>query len=62
LDLDELQQTQTLGTIPWMAPEFLEHKVFSEKSDIFSFGIFLYEVFCCDLNSNPNPYGDMQGI
>ena len=37
--------TQTLGTIPWMAPEFLEHKVFSDKSDIYSFGILLYEVF-----------------
>lgn len=45
-----------------MAPEFLEHKVFSEKSDIYSFGIFLYEIFCCDSGSNLNPYGDMQGI
>ena len=43
-----------------MAPEFLENKIFTEKSDIYSFGIFLYEVFCCAEQSNP--YGEMQGV
>jgi serine/threonine protein kinase len=42
---EELQRTQTVGTIPWMAPEFIDRGSFSERSDIFSFGIMLYEMF-----------------
>ena len=40
-----VNSTQSIGTVPWMAPEFIEQKVFSTKSDIYSFGIFMYEVF-----------------
>lgn len=60
----DFSQTQTLGTIPWMAPEFLEHKVFTAKSEIYSFGIFLYEVFCMPFASgrDSSPYGDLQGV
>ena len=28
-----------------MAPEFLEHRIFTEKSDVYSFGIMMYEIF-----------------
>ena len=40
-----VNSTQSIGTVPWMAPEFIEQKVFTTKSDIYSFGIFMYEVF-----------------
>lgn len=34
----------TLGTIAYMPPEALFHRSFSEKTDIFSLGILLYEM------------------
>lgn len=45
-----------------MAPEFLEHKVFTERSEVYSFGILMYEVFCLPFETNKNPYGDLQGV
>lgn len=54
-----MDRTQTLGTIPWMAPEFIEHRVFLDKSDVYSFGIMLYEIFkplTMDQNGNANFY------
>jgi len=59
--VDLVQATQPLGTIPWMAPEFLDQKIFSTQSDIYSFGIFMYEVFYCN-KAMSNPYGDLQGV
>ncbi len=32
-----------LGTYQWMAPEVMEYGTYSEKTDVFSFGIILYE-------------------
>jgi serine/threonine protein kinase len=39
-------KTETLGTIPWMAPEFLREKTFDSSSDVFSFGVALWELIC----------------
>eukprot|EP00347_Sterkiella_histriomuscorum_P021207 403334830 len=54
---DKMQQTQTLGTVPWMAPEFLNDKIFTHKSDIYSYGIFLWEIFC-----EQEPYQELQPV
>jgi serine/threonine protein kinase len=37
-------QTETLGTVPWMAPEFLRDKTFEASADIYSFSITLWEI------------------
>lgn len=42
-----------------MSPEFLDKKQFTTKSDMYSFGIFMYEVFCSD---GENPYGDLNAV
>jgi len=34
----------TRGTIAWTAPEVLRHETYDEKSDVFSFGIVLWEM------------------
>lgn len=36
------------GTPEWMAPELLRQDPFNEKSDIFSFGVILWELVMCE--------------
>ncbi|KAJ8772678.1 hypothetical protein K2173_027855 [Erythroxylum novogranatense] len=36
--------TAETGTYRWMAPEVIEHKPYDHKADVFSFGIFLWEL------------------
>ena len=31
--------------VRWMAPESIERRVFSSESDVFSFGIVLWEIY-----------------
>eukprot|EP00727_Mastigamoeba_balamuthi_P004760 m51a1_g14282 putative serine threonine kinase (344) ;mRNA; r:379728-382359 len=43
-------KTSTLcGTIAWMAPEVLSSAVYSEASDVYSFGIVMHEVLTCEV-------------
>jgi serine/threonine protein kinase len=35
--------TGGLGTYQWMAPEVLQHSHYSQKADVYSFGIVLWE-------------------
>eukprot|EP00029_Vermamoeba_vermiformis_P009625 TRINITY_DN4868_c0_g1_i1.p1 TRINITY_DN4868_c0_g1~~TRINITY_DN4868_c0_g1_i1.p1 ORF type:complete len:708 (+),score=31.08 TRINITY_DN4868_c0_g1_i1:1542-3665(+) len=54
---EETQKGQTnsnVGPIRWMAPESLREKSYSTKSDVWSFGIFAYEVL-----SGSEPHTDM---
>ncbi|KAL5557792.1 hypothetical protein UlMin_034003, partial [Ulmus minor] len=36
--------TAETGTYRWMAPEVIEHKPYDQKADVFSFGIFVWEL------------------
>ncbi|XP_057844332.2 serine/threonine-protein kinase STY13 isoform X1 [Cryptomeria japonica] len=42
------------GTLGYMAPEVLDGKPYNRKCDVYSFGICLWEVYCCDM-----PYADL---
>ncbi|CAG9462669.1 unnamed protein product [Pedinophyceae sp. YPF-701] len=46
--------TAETGTYRWMAPEVIEHRPYSERADMFSFGILLWELLTAKV-----PYSDM---
>ena len=46
--------TGETGTLGYMAPEVLDGKPYNRKCDVYSFGICLWETYCCDL-----PYMDL---
>ena len=54
---NSFRDTQTLGTAAYMAPEVIMNQKYSTKSDIYSFGILLYEILY-----QSNPYPDMACI
>jgi len=38
------QKTKTISTTFWMAPEFLHKRIFTDKSDVYSYGITFWEI------------------
>jgi serine/threonine protein kinase len=40
----EGRTASNIGPIRWMAPESLRQHVYSKKSDVWSFGIVVYEI------------------
>ena len=46
--------TAETGTYRWMAPEVIEHRPYSEKADVFSFGVVVWELL-----TGLVPYSDM---
>ncbi|CAI5469542.1 unnamed protein product [Closterium sp. Yama58-4] len=37
------------GTVRWMAPEVIDHKPYTRKVDVYSYGIVLWELVTCEL-------------
>ncbi|GLJ47991.1 hypothetical protein SUGI_1013430 [Cryptomeria japonica] len=46
--------TGETGTLGYMAPEVLDGKPYNRKCDVYSFGICLWEIYCCEI-----PYLDL---
>ncbi|KAI7981194.1 Serine/threonine-protein kinase STY13 [Camellia lanceoleosa] len=46
--------TGETGTLGYMAPEVLNGNPYNRKCDVYSFGICLWEMYCCDM-----PYPDL---
>ncbi|THU61809.1 hypothetical protein C4D60_Mb07t27180 [Musa balbisiana] len=46
--------TGATGTLGYMAPEVLNGKPYNRKCDVYSFGICLWEIYCCDM-----PYANL---
>jgi hypothetical protein len=52
------QQTRCdVGPVRWMGPEEMEKKTYSFKSDVFAFGVLLFEIYAAEL-----PWGEMTNI
>ncbi|KAL5226118.1 hypothetical protein ABZP36_012757 [Zizania latifolia] len=49
--------TGTTGTLGYMAPEVLAGEPYNRKCDVYSFGICLWEIYCCDM-----PYPDLSFV
>lgn len=46
--------TQNIGTVSWTAPEVFSKKGYTEKADVYSFGII-----CWELLTREKPFGDV---
>jgi alpha-tubulin suppressor-like RCC1 family protein/tRNA A-37 threonylcarbamoyl transferase component Bud32 len=54
---DSSKMTSNVGTPIWMAPEVMEGKEYTEKADVYSFGLILYEMVMRKI-----PFQDMNYI
>lgn len=51
--------TGETGTLGYMAPEVLNGKPYNRKCDVYSFGICLWEIYCCDMPYPDLSFGEM---
>jgi len=54
VDRDTRMLTQGLGTVTYMAPEILSNQDYSEKVDVYSYGIVVWEIY-----TKQTPFGDI---
>ncbi|KAI3986578.1 hypothetical protein MKX01_014116 [Papaver californicum] len=62
VDQTEASTVRIVGTYGYMSPEYAMHGKFSEKSDIFSFGVLVLEILCGKKNisfNDPDVSGDL---
>lgn len=47
---DNVEQTTVdrVGPLRWMAPEQMDRSAYSKSSDVFAFGVLLFEIFACE--------------
>ncbi|CAH8350232.1 unnamed protein product [Eruca vesicaria subsp. sativa] len=55
--LNPKDMTGETGTLGYMAPEVIDGKAYNRSCDIYSFGICLWEIYCCDM-----PYPDLSFV
>jgi serine/threonine protein kinase len=53
----EQPTVQKVGPLKWMAPEQIERHVYSKATDVFSFGVLLFEIFAREA-----PWKDVNNI
>jgi activated CDC42 kinase 1 len=54
---NEQQTVHKVGPLKWMAPEQIERHVYSKATDVFSFGVLLFEIF-----AREPPWKDVNNI
>lgn len=47
VEAQSCEVTGQTGTLGYMAPEVLQGKPYDHKCDVYSFGILLWETYCC---------------
>eukprot|EP01083_Nonionella_stella_P172987 595283_1 len=45
MDSDAQRTQSSFGPLKWMAPESIKHKTYSKQSDVYMFGITMWEIF-----------------
>ena len=52
------QTKADIGPLRWMAPESLENKTYSKKTDVWSFGVIVFEL----LTNASEPWSDLSPL
>ncbi|XP_060970943.1 G-type lectin S-receptor-like serine/threonine-protein kinase At1g61480 [Cannabis sativa] len=60
--MDLVNTHRVVGTLGYMSPEYAMGGIFSEKSDVFSFGVMLLEIISGKKNSNFHYYEKEQSL
>uniref|UniRef100_A0A2N9GPW2 Protein kinase domain-containing protein n=1 Tax=Fagus sylvatica TaxID=28930 RepID=A0A2N9GPW2_FAGSY len=53
------EMTGSTGTLGYMAPEVFENQPYDRKCDVYSFGICLWEIYCCDMAFPNHRFSDL---
>ncbi|XP_028787870.1 cysteine-rich receptor-like protein kinase 10 [Neltuma alba] len=62
IDQDQINTNRIVGTYGYMSPEYAMHGQFSEKSDVFSFGVIVLEIVSAKRNARPIETQDLDDL